>query len=139
MSLKEWLRNAWLIEHKTGPLEIQHLLRIADRDLADCRHESLSIDWRFNIAYNAALQCATAALAAAGYRAAKEAHHYRVIQSLRYTLGSDEKLILKQDAFRKKRNISEYDHAGSVTKTELTEMIGLASELRKSIAQKMTV
>lgn len=139
MSLKEWLRNSWLIEHKTSPQEIQHLLRLADRDLADCRNESLSIDWRFNIAYNAALQCATAALAAAGYRAAKEAHHYRVIQSLRYTLRSDEKLILKLDAFRKKRNISEYDHAGSVTNNELNDMINLAIGLRKSVAEKATI
>jgi hypothetical protein len=138
VSLKEWLRNAWLIEHKASPQEIRHLLRLADRDLTDCRNESLSIDWRFNIAYNAALQCATAALAAAGYRAAKEAHHYRVIQSLRYTLRSDEKLILKLDAFRKKRNISEYDHAGSVTKVELRDMIDLATDLRKSVGEIAT-
>jgi uncharacterized protein (UPF0332 family) len=137
--LKEWLKNAWLIEHEAGPLEVQHLLRLADRDLADCRNESLSADWRFNIAYNAALQCATAALAAAGYRAAKEAHHYRVIQSLRYTLGSDEKLILKLDAFRKKRNISEYDHAGSITKTELNAMTDLAGELRRAVSEKVTI
>jgi len=38
-----------------------------------------------NIAYNAALQAAAAALAAAGYRASREQHHYRVIQSLRQT------------------------------------------------------
>jgi len=36
-----------------------------------------------NIVYNAALQAA--ALAAAGYRASREQHHYRVIQSLRQT------------------------------------------------------
>jgi len=39
------------------------------------------------------LQAATAALAAAGYRAAREAHHYRVIQSLAHTIQADPGLI----------------------------------------------
>jgi len=85
VSLSEWLKNGWLIEHRTSRQEIKHLLRLVDRDLVDCRNSTLSADWRFNIAYNAALQCAKAALAAAGFRAAKDAHHYRVIQSLSIT------------------------------------------------------
>ncbi len=133
VSLADWLNSGWLIEHKTSREEIRHLLRLADRDLADCRNRTLSADWRFNIAYNAALQCANAALAAAGYRAAKDAHHFRVIQSLKFTIGADDRKIQKFDAFRKKRNISEYDHAGAVSKTELSEMIELAVGLRKSV------
>ncbi len=88
MSLQDWLRNGWLVEHKTSPAEIAELLAIADRDLADCQVQGLSPDWRLNIAYNAALQASTAALAACGYRAAREAHHYRVIQSLALTIGA---------------------------------------------------
>ena len=80
MSLRDWLRNGWLIEHRTSPQEIGDLLAVADRDLHDCRSGGLSADWRLNIAYNAALQAATAALAAAGYRPAREMHHFRVIQ-----------------------------------------------------------
>jgi len=131
--LREWLNNGWLIDHKPSREEIRHLLRLADRDLTDCRNRSLSTDWRFNIAYNAALQCANAALAAAGYRAAKDAHHFRVIQSLKITIGADDRMIQRFDAFRKKRNVSEYDHAGAVSKTELSEMIDLSVELRKSV------
>lgn len=133
VSLAEWLTNGWILEHTTSRDEIRHLLRIADRDLADCRNPSLSVDWRFNIAYNAALRCANAALATAGYRAAKNAHHFRVIQSLKFTIGTDDKEIQKLDAFRKKRNISEYDRAGSVSKTELNEMTSLSVELRESV------
>jgi len=51
--------------------------------------EGLTADWRLNIAYNAALQAATAALAASGYRAAREAHHLRVMKSLEFTIGLD--------------------------------------------------
>ena len=59
--------------------EIRELFAVADRDLADCEHPGLSADRRRNISYNAAQQLAKAALAAAGYRAAREAHHYRVV------------------------------------------------------------
>lgn len=133
MSLAEWLKNGWLTEHETSRQEIRHLLRLADRDLADCRNSTLSVDWRFNIAYNAVLQCAKAALAAAGFRAAKDAQHYRVIESLKYTLKTEDKIIRMLDAFRKKRNINEYDHAGTITAIELDEITVLAGNLRKSV------
>lgn len=87
MSLRDWLVSGWLLEHRTGPREIADILAIVDRDLKDSTVRGLSPDWRFNIAYNAALQAATAALAAAGYRAARESHHFRVLQSLTFTLG----------------------------------------------------
>lgn len=132
MSLSDWQKSGWLIEHQTSGQEIEHLLRLVDRDLADCRIPSLSPDWRFNIAYNAAPQCAQAALAAVGFRAAKDGHHYRIIQSLKLTLKVEDKIIRKLDAFRKKRNISEYNQAGSVTEIELNEMIALADHLRKA-------
>lgn len=133
MSLSEWLRSGWLIEHETSRQEIRNLLRLADRDLGDCRNSTLSVDWRFNIAYNAALQCAKAALAVAGFRAGKDAHHYRVIQSLRFTVRTEDKIIQTLDAFRKKRNISEYNHAGSITAIELDNIAVLAGNLRKSV------
>jgi len=68
MSLQNWLNNGWLEEHRTSSQEIAALFAVADRDLSDCRTSGLSSDWRLNIAYNAALQTATAALAASGYR-----------------------------------------------------------------------
>jgi hypothetical protein len=87
MSLRDWLKFGWLKEHRTSRQEIAGLFAVADRDLKDCRTPDLSSDWQFNIAYNAALQLATAALAAAGYQAERAGHHYRVIHSLEFTLG----------------------------------------------------
>ncbi|HCK99574.1 MAG TPA: hypothetical protein DHW42_05645 [Candidatus Marinimicrobia bacterium] len=69
MILQNWLNNGWLAEHRASSQEIAALLAVADRDLSDCRTSGLSPDWQLNIAYNAALQTATAALAASGYRA----------------------------------------------------------------------
>ncbi len=133
MSLRDWFKSGWLVEHKTSVEEIKNLLGVADRDLSDCRAEGLSADWRMNIAYNAALQAATAALAACGYRASRESHHYRVIQSLAHTIGADAKLVSKFDRFRKKRNIGGYEQAGLVSDKEADEMIALAQELREQI------
>jgi hypothetical protein len=82
MSLADWERNGWLRPHQTSAQEIRDLLAVVERDLADCATEDISADWRTNIAYNAALQAAGAALVASGYRATRDQHHFRVIQSL---------------------------------------------------------
>lgn len=67
-TLQDWLKFGWLKEHTTSRQEIADLFAVADRDLAASKTPGLHNDWRFNIAYNAALQVASAALAAAGYR-----------------------------------------------------------------------
>jgi hypothetical protein len=133
MSLQNWLSNGWLAEHRTSPQEITALLAVADRDLSDCRTSGLSSDWKLNIAYNAALQTAIAALAASGYRAVRGTHHYRVIHSLADTVKADAGLVSLLDQFRKKRNISEYDHVGMVSDQEAKEMVDLAIRLRRDV------
>ena len=133
VSLQNWEKNSWLVKHKPTAGEITQLLGLADRDLKDSRAEGLTADWKLNIAYNSALQTATAALLASGYRASREMHHYRVIGSLTYTIGAKSDLIDKLDKFRKKRNISDYEIAGAVSEGEAKEMFQLAKELRKDV------
>jgi hypothetical protein len=135
VSLKDWLKNAWLVEHESSRQEIADLLAVIDRDLQDCRSEGLSADWRLAIAYNAALQSALAGLAAEGYRVARESHHFRAVQSLAFTLGCDEASITQLDAFRKKRNVSDYERAGSVSIREAAEMQELAENLRAELVE----
>ncbi len=133
MSLEDWEKNGWVIKHKTSPAEIADILAAVDRDLLTCRTPNLDTDWRFNIAYNAALQAATAALAAAGYRAAREMHHYRVIMSLAFTIGSDDEVIELLDRFRKKRNAGTYERAGIISDHEANKMTNLAEKLRSLV------
>lgn len=83
-----------------------------------------------SIAYNAALQASTAALAAAGYRASRDSHHVRVIESLALTIGADGNLVATFDAYRKKRNISGYERVGMVSDADADGMRKLALELR---------
>jgi hypothetical protein len=133
VSLSDWLKSAWLIEHETSPDEIGDLLSVIDRDLRDCCATGLSPDWKLAIAYNAALQVALAGLAAEGYRVARESHHYRALQSLSLTLGCSSAVIARLEAFRKKRNISDYERAGSVSDGEAAEITTLATELRTEL------
>ena len=135
MSLRDWLKNAWLTEHETSPQEIADLLSIIDRDLHDSQSPGLSADWRLGIAYNAALHVAITGLAIEGYRVARESHHFRAIQSLAFTLGCDDQLIAQLDAFRKKRNISDYERAGSVSAQEAQEVFNLAKTLRDQLTR----
>ena len=135
MSLTDWARNGWLVEHHTSPQEIADLLGAADRDLRDSARPGLSEDWQLAIAYNAALRCAAAALAACGYRASREAHHHRTIQSLAFTIMAEPQVLRQLDAFRKKRNIGDYERAGVVSETEAREMRALAQTLRERVTE----
>jgi len=129
MTLQDWQGNGWLRSHKTSQQEIHDLLRIVDRDMEDaCR--DLSSDWRFGIAYNAALKLCTVLLHASGYRAERNLQHYRTIQALPLILGDDKKADAAYlDACRVKRNQAEYDRVGVVSYSEAEELVKFVEEL----------
>ena len=58
MSFADWVKNGRLVAHKSSKQEIANLLGIVSRDLKDSQAKDVSDDWRFAIAYNAALQAA---------------------------------------------------------------------------------
>ena len=134
MSLSDWLARGWLQTHRPDRRETRDLFAIVDRDMTDAQVEGISTDTRLSIAYNAALQLAVAALAASGFRPGREAHHYRAIQSLRFTVGVDADVVDQLDGFRRKRNISDYERAGGVSEYEAREMLVLAKMLREKVA-----
>jgi hypothetical protein len=131
--LRDWQKNSWLVEHESSPEEIAALFAIVERDLASAKVAGLADDWRLSIGYNAALQGATAALAASGFRAAREQHHYRTIQSLALTIGWPAAKVERFDRFRKKRNMIGYETAGVVSEQEAREMHELAVGLRDEV------
>ena len=129
MTLKDWQGNGWLRSHKTSQQEIHDLLRIVDRDMEDARRD-LSADWRFGIAYNAALKLCTVLLYASGYRAERNLQHYRTMQALPLILGDDKKGDAAYlDACRVKRNQAEYDRVGVVSYSEAEELVKFVEEL----------
>ena len=131
MTLADWQNNGWLRPHQTSSQEIDNLLAIVERDLQDVQAKSLSADWQFGIAYNAALKLCTILLYAAGYRPEKSLAHYRTITSMPIILGdehSDDAAYL--NACRNKRNIVEYDYAGGATDQDAGELISFTVEFK---------
>lgn len=133
MTLTSWAENKWLRRHRSSRQEISDLLQIVDRDLQDAR-AGVSDDWRFGIAYNAALKLCTILLHAEGYRPERALQHYRTIQALPLILGESRKSDADYlDACRAKRNVVEYDRIGAVSGTEADELIAFAGELRGEV------
>ncbi len=135
MTLRDWLDNRWLVEHRASPEEIADLLAVVDRDLEDAGLDRLSADWRLGISYNAALQLATLALAAEGYRTDRQRAHERAILSLRFTVELEEDHITVLDGVRRKRNVASYERAGTASASEAEEIFQLARDLRTRVLE----
>jgi hypothetical protein len=131
VSLKQWADNGWLRAHRSSPQEISDLLSIVDRDLDDAARTEISADWRFGIAYNAALKLCTILRHAFGWRPERLLQHYRTIQALPLVLGASRRRDADYlEASRKKRNIVEYDVAGAATSADADELREFVQSLR---------
>lgn len=133
MSLKNWADNGWLQAHQTSSAEIAELLAVAERGIKDARIEDLSPDARVGLAYQAALAAASTALAAAGYRATRERHHERVIDSLLHTMRVGSAVVGELHRWRRARNTMTYERLGTVTASEAAEFVEFVQDLRKRV------
>lgn len=133
MTFQQWSENRWVVEHDTSRAEILNLLAVVERDLADAAIDGLSPDGKLGMAYNAALQLATAALAAAGYRPARERAHERAILSLRHTMELEQGTVDLLDAVRRKRNLGNYERAGTTSVREADEVYAVAVALDEAV------
>lgn len=107
---------------------------MVERDLADARVECLSADRRFATAYNAALQLATVALRAEGYRTSGTAHHHTTILALPFILGFGVAETADYlDACRSKRNTVDYDGIGIATERDVADLVLETEELRETV------
>lgn len=135
MSLRDWAASGWIREHAATRQEIQDLFAVVDRDLEDARVPRLSADWRLNIAYNAALQLATLAMHAEGYRPGRDRAHERAILSLAHTVGAQREVVDLVDHARRKRNQANYEVAGSTSDREAAQLFEVASNLRADVVR----
>lgn len=138
MGLRQWKDNGWLKEHKTDLVELKNLLAIADRDIGDASADDLSNDWKFGIAYNAALKLCTMMLYDAGFMPEKALAHYRTLLSIVHTLGPHRKEDADYlDACRTKRNHVEYDYVDGASAAEAAELLDFVRELRTEVVAKL--
>ena len=89
---------------------IRRLLDGAARHIADAKVKAVSAETRFSSAYTAIRMLADVGLHAHGYRTltSKPGHHQTAIQTLQLTFGLESRLIVRLDALRKQRHLTEY-------------------------------
>ncbi|HEY6447701.1 MAG TPA: hypothetical protein VIY53_14665 [Acidobacteriaceae bacterium] len=139
MSLEKLSQLGWYKAEPTSAKEIADLFSIVHRSLADLKVEGISDDLRFQAAYNGILTLTNIALRAHGFRvAAGQGHHQRVIESLAYTLITQnkaalEKWVRKIKAHSQKRNAASYDVAGAVSPNDVAQIIRDLAALQEEV------
>ena len=129
MSLQKLLHEGRLEKREASKQEILDLLRLASRGLDDAAVEQISLDGRFNHAYDAALALAIIPLRCAGYRTRGEGHHYIVLEVLPEIMGKEVSPTAQYlQTCRKIRNLSTYSRSGIVSRGEVAELIARIQE-----------
>jgi hypothetical protein len=133
MTLRQWAENGWIRSHKTSPNEIRGLISVVNRNLLDA-NQPLSPDWRFNIAYDAALKLFTILLYSEGYRAGHEGAYYRTIAAMPLIMGDSRKRDAEYlDRCRSKRNIATYEYADAITESEAVELLDFVQSFKQEV------
>lgn len=94
--------------------------------LADARQTALSLESRFDLAYNAAHALALAALRWHGYRSE---NRYLVFQALEFTLGLPSPVWRVLALCHERRNLAEYEGHLEVDERLLRDLLFAAGEL----------
>lgn len=134
MSIDNFIKSGVLVKLDSSKDEIADLLKIVERDLEDSSNTSISDDWQFGIAYNAALKLANILVRSSGYRVKGQGHHMNTIAMIPLILGAHKKDDSDYlDTCRRKRNIVEYDCVGGATAEDVRELREFALEFQKEI------
>ena len=112
--------------------EISGLAHSGAVRLADARNVALSLESRFDLAYNAAHALSLAGLRIAGYRAT---NRYLVFQCLRHTLGISNEHWRVLDQAHRKRNLAEYEGAVDVDETLVAALIRVSEQVASRVAE----
>ena len=128
--LKNLVRIGKLKPEPPARAELEGLLRSGSLRLADSRRADISLESRFDLAYNATHALALAALRAEGYRADSR---YLVFQCLQHTVGLSNAQWRVLDQAHRKRNLAEYEGELDVDEQLLEAMLRVAREIEKHV------
>jgi len=120
---------------KTEPAaeaEVKGLLRSGIRRLDDAERNELSLESRFDLAYNAAHAMALAALRFRGYRSESR---YLVFQCLQHTIDLPQEQWRVLDQAHRKRNLAEYEGEMDVDEQLVAALLRVAREVAKRVEQ----
>jgi len=114
------------------PEEIAGLVRSGAARLKDSKNDSLSIESRFDLAYNAAHALSLAALRYHGYRSQSR---YLVFQCLQHTLNLPNEQWRVLDNAHRKRNMAEYEGDIDVDEQLIQALIRVTDEVARRISE----
>lgn len=112
--------------------EFDGLVRTAIARLRDAGNRQLSLESRFDLAYNAAHALCLAATRRLGYRPQKR---YIVFQSLPHTLQLGPDVWRLLDRCHEKRNLAEYEGFLDVNETLVDELIAATQRVADALSQ----
>src|SRR5215212_4354952 len=110
--------------------EIDGLIHSGEARLADAQNETLSIESRFDLAYNAAHALSLAALRWHGFRSE---NRYLVFQVLPHTLGVPDKQWRVLDQAHNRRNVIEYEGIADIDDELLDALLRVTREVAKRV------
>lgn len=118
---------------------IRRLLQGAARHIADAKVNAVSSETRFGAAYTAIRMLADLGLHAHGYRTltSKPGHHQTAIQTLPLSMGLEPQVIVRLDALRKQRNLTEYT-GETIPESAVEECLSRAEALYGTAAAWLT-
>lgn len=123
----------------TDRVEVGRFLAKIDRKLADSRSSAISLDSRFDLAWEAVLQIGLTALRASGFRATSQAgHQVLAIQTLDKTMGITKDRIRLLETFRKNRSAGLYEGTFDPSRAEVDSLMRAADELRAALLEWLT-
>ena len=114
--------------------ELRGLVRSGIRRLDDAAREDLSLESRFDLAYNAAHALALAALRFRGYRSESR---YLVFQCLQHTVDLPPERWRVLDEAHRKRNLAEYDGELDVGEQLVAALLRVAQEAGNRVERLM--
>ena len=129
--LKNLARIGQLKPEPPARAELEGLLRSGSLRLTDSQRAEISLESRFDLAYNATHALALAALRAEGYRADSR---YLVFQCLQHTAGLSNAQWRVLDQAHRKRNLAEYEGELDVDEQLLEAMLRVAREVEQRVA-----
>ena len=133
--LDNLVRIGHLKTESSSEKEVSGLIRSGLARLHDAKDKSLSIESRFDLAYNAAHAMSLAALRRLGYRAESR---YIVFQCLKHTLAiANEQWRILEQAHRK-RNLAEYEGDLDVDTGLLDALIRTAQFVADRLSTEIT-
>jgi len=128
--LDNLVRIGTLKEEPPAQTELDGLMRSGMARIKDAANETLSLESRFDLAYNAAHAFSLAALRFRGYRSESR---YLVFQTLQHTVGLPSAQWRVLDDAHKKRNLAEYEGDVDLDSALVAAVIRVAREVEARV------